>query len=372
MKFSKVKSIVLLAVVVMLFSVLISAAQPLVSELPAPRVVKGRPLVVAFVTKGFESEFVQRSYTQFRIECAYRGWEIVEVTTPLEKTSDAVRALIEKNVDAIVSDCSYFDYWVDEIKMAREKGIGVYSIGTPVKPGVIINPLQSEGAAGAKLMGELIDEIGCNGTVGILAYHMHEGVDKRTAAAEAIARWHEKKGDIKVAYQDITFPGYDSQSYNIAAAWAEKYGKDMKAIFAGFDIPSIFAARAFETAGFSSEDIVIGGIDGGKQALGAIRNPNNPFKMSISQPAELFSHTTCKVIDLIQIKGMPIKEALIKVGANPKTGNVFQEGVIVNQYNVPLAGSSYYKVHNWYGEDPENPDAWINWWKKVGIEPYRN
>jgi len=371
MKFSKVKSIALLVGVIMLFAVIISMAQPMIGELPAPRVVEGRPLVVAYVTKGFESEATQRGFSQFKIECAYRGWEIVEVTTPLEKTSDAIRALIEKNVDAIVCNYSYFDYWLDEVKMAREKGIGVYSIDTEIKPGVIVCSRQFDGAAGARLMAQLIDAIGGSGTVGMLAYHMHEGVDRRTIAAESIARWYEKRG-VVVDYQDITYPGYDVQAYNIATAWAQKYGKDMKAVFAGFDIPSIFASRAFEAAGFTSKDVIMGGIDGGQQALGSIRNPDSPFKMSFSQPFELYTHTTCEVIDLVQIQGMPIAEALSKVGANPATGNVFLDGIVVTEFNVPAAGSTYYEVHGWYGEDPEDADAWINWWKKVEIEPYRS
>jgi len=371
MKFSKVKSVTLLVGLIMLFAVAISLAQPLVGELPVPRVVEGRPLVVAYVTKGFESEATQRGYGQFKIECAHRGWEIVEVTTALEKTSDAVRALIEKNVDAIVCNYSYFDYWLDEVKMAREKGIGVYSIDTEIKPGVIVCSRQFDGAAGARLMAQLLDTIGYKGTVGMLAYHMHEGVDRRTTAAESIARWYEKKG-VKIDYQDITYPGYDVQAYNIGTTWAQKYGKEMKAVFAGFDIPSIFCARAFEAAGFSSKDVIMGGIDGGQQALGAIRNPTNPFKMSYSQPFELYCHTTCEVINSIQIEGMGIEDALVKVGANPTTGNVFLDGIVMTPYNVPPAGSTYYEVHNWYGQNPEDPDAWINWWKKVGIEPYRS
>ena len=82
----------------MLFATIVSFAQPMIGELPAPRVVEDGSLVVAFITKGFESEATQRNYHQFKIECAHRGWEIVEVTTALEKTSDAVRALIEKTL----------------------------------------------------------------------------------------------------------------------------------------------------------------------------------------------------------------------------------------------------------------------------------
>ena len=371
MKSTKQKSIALLIGAIMLFATIVSFAQPMVGELPAPRVVEDGSLVVAFITKGFESEATQRNYHQFKIECAHRGWEIVEVTTALEKTSDAVRALIEKDVDAIVCSYSYFDYWLDEVKMAREKGIGVYSIDTEIKPGVIICSRQFDGAAGARLMAQLIDAIGNKGTVGMLAYHMHEGVDRRTTAAESIARWYEKRG-VVIDYQDITYPGYDVQAYNIATTWAQKYGSDMKAVFAGFDIPAIFAARAFEAAGFSSEDIITGGIDGGQQALAAIRNPKNPFKMSFSQPFELYTHTTCEAINLIQVEGMDIEEALAKVGANPVTGNAFLDGIVVTPYNVPPADSTYYEVHGWYGEDPNDPDAWINWYKNVEPEPYKS
>jgi len=372
MKFNKYKSIIFFTVSIFLFSALISFAQPLINELPSPRVITDRPLKVAFFTKGFEAESVQRNYTQFKIECAKRGWEIIEVTTPLEKAADSVRALLETDVDAIVNNYAYFDYWLDEIKMARNKGIGVYSIDTETKPGVIVCPRQFDGAAGAKLMATLIDLIGYKGNVAILAYHMHEGVDRRTAAGEAIAKWYERK-DIKlVEYQDITYPGYDTQGYNIAKTWADKYDTDLKAVFCGFDIPSIFAARAFEASGLTAEDVICGGIDGGKQALSAIRSPKNPFKVTFSQPFESYTHTTCEVIQKVQVEGKPIEEALIEVGGSPVSGNVFLEGILVTPTNIPPEGSTYYEVHNWYGEDPENPDSWINWWKEVNIEPYRS
>ena len=372
MKLNRIFIISLLIVTFVTIISITSFAQPLAGELPSPRVVTDRPLKVAFFTKGFEAESVQRNFTQFKIECAKRGWELIEVTSTLEKAADSIRALLETDVDAIVNAYAYFDYWLDEVKMAREQGVGVYSIDTETKPGVIVCPRQFDGAAGAKLMATLVDLIGYKGNVGILAYHMHEGVDRRTAAGEAIARWYEKK-DVKLAeYQDITYPGYDTQGYNIAKTWADKYGSDMDAVFCGFDIPSIFAARAFESAGLTAEDVICGGIDGGKQALSAIRAPKNPFKVSFSQPFELYTHTTCEVIQKVQVDGESIEDALIAVNGSPSSGNVFLEGVLVTPTNVPPEGSTYYEVHHFYGEDPNDPDAWINWWKEVNIEPYRS
>lgn len=367
------RTIGIVALIILLLSLATCGvvAQSRDKDLPAPRVVKGRPLVVAFVTKGFESEATQRNYAQFKIEAAYRGWKIVEVTSTMEKAGDAVRAVIEKDVDAIVGVYQYFDYWLDEVMMARKKGIGVYSIDTEIKPGVIVCPRQFDGAAGARVMATLIDKIGYRGNVAMLAYHMHEGVDRRNAAAEAIARWYGRKGVKLIEYQDITYPGYDVQAYNIAQTWAQKYGKDLDAVFAGFDIPAIFAARAFQAAGLTSADVICGGIDGGKQALAAIRDPKNPFKVSFSQPFELYTHTTCEVIDKIQVKGMPIDKALESVGADPRTGNVFLDGILVTPVNVPPEGSTYYELHRYYGEDPNDPDAWVNWYKKVKLEPYR-
>lgn len=372
MKLNRIFILSLLIVALVTLISITSFAQPLVGELPSPRVVTDRPLKVAFFTKGYESEATQRNYAQFKIECAARGWELIEVTAPLEKAADSIRALLETDVDAIVNAYNYFDYWLDEVKMAREQGVGVYSIDTETKPGVIVCTRQFDGAAGARLMALLVDYIGYEGNVGILAYHMHEGVDRRTAAGEAIARWYESK-DVKLAeYQDITYPGYDVQAYNIAKTWADKYGADMDAIFAGFDIPSIFAARAFQGAGFTADDVVCGGIDGGKQALSAIRDPENPFKISFSQPFELYTHTTCEVIEKIQVEGHSIEDALMSVNADPKSGNAFLDGVLVTPSNVPEEGSTYYEVHGWYGQNPDDPDAWINWWKKVDIEPYRS
>jgi ABC-type sugar transport system substrate-binding protein len=347
--------------------------QALIGQLPSPRVVKNRPLRVVFMAPNVLSESTLRNYRQFQIECAYRGWELIEaIPVPHEQASNMTRSLIAKNPDAIANSYTYFDSWLNEVRMAREKGIGVYAIDTEIKPGVIVCPRQFDGAAGAKVMSHIVDRIGYKGNVAIMWWHRHEGVDRRTACAETIAEWYERKGVKLVSIYDIATIDFDVEGFNAASAWANKYGKSLKAVFCGFDTPALFAANAFISKGYTRKDIILGGIDGGTQALAAIRDPRNPFKVTLSQPFELYAHMTCEVIDKVQVQGMSIEDALESVGADPEIGNIILEGRLITPENVPPKGSTYYEVHDWYGEDPNNPNSWVNWWKKTDIEPYRS
>ena len=167
-----------------------------------------------------------------------------------------------------------------------------------------------------------------------------------------------------LAEEFLIMEGYPERAYNTAANWMTKYGNKLDWIFGAWDIPGIYAARAVEQAGFTRDDIFITGIDGGSQAYSMIRK-GTPFAACISQPFELYAHTIFEAIAEVQVKG-------IKPGARgsmvPESGVIYHTPVLTDETNLPEPGQSIHAVFNYYGQNPNDSNAWYNWKEKGG--PY--
>ena len=146
------------------------------ADLPDPRVKRDGKLTVAVCGHGLEAESCQRDFQQYKIECAHRGWKMIDCMTAgftgAEQRS-ALETLIQKNVDAIV--LTYFDMEAvaDLVIKARQKGIGVYNLDTEGRPGVILNVTQNNAVAGSIITYYGLHRMNLKGNVAILSAKWH-------------------------------------------------------------------------------------------------------------------------------------------------------------------------------------------------------
>lgn len=333
------------------------------TPLPQPRVIKGTPHV-AYAVVDLSSESCQRDWLQAQLEHKRRGWKLTAVTdanTP-DKERNALKVLIDKNVDAIV-----ITYWImeplrDLIIEARKKGIGIYCVDTELKPGVLVDTTQPNGVVGATMAYYIIDHLEGKGSVAVLNYQGHI-LRQRCYAARAL---FESKIDWPalnmVAWQDLGVPGYEKQSYDITASWLLKYGKKLNAIFAGWDIPGVFAAKAALAGGYTRKDLIITGIDGGSLAYDMIRT-GSPFTATMSQPFEEYVYNTYEVVKNMQVDGKGIGEKGCMV---PNHRNVYSVPVLTTPENLPPIGTNIHEVFKATYYDPSKKDAWYMYG-----EPYK-
>jgi len=353
--------VVVLTMVLFLFGTVVASAQ----SLPDPRVKRDGKLTVAVCCHGLEAESCQRDFQQYKIECAHRGWKMIDAMTAgftgAEQRS-ALETLIQKNVDAIV--ITYFDMEAvaDLVIKARQKGIGVYNLDTEGRPGVILNVTQNNAVAGSIITYYGLHRMNLKGNVAILSAKWH--ILRRRAYVAATLFERDFPAVDLLAEEFLIMEGYPEKAYNTAANWMTKYGNELDWIFGAWDIPGIYAARAVEQAGFTRDDIFITGIDGGSQAYSMIRK-GTPFVACISQPFELYAHTIFEAINEVQVKG-------IKPGSRgsmvPASGVIYHTPVLTDETNVPEPGQSIHVVFNYYGQDPKDMNAWYNWKDKGG--PY--
>jgi ABC-type sugar transport system substrate-binding protein len=332
--------------------------------LPVPRRVVDRPLVIGFQSGNMAYESSQRNYKQTQNEIGKRGWKLIsnlDTTTPALQR-EGIENLINQNVDAIVVCYNQMEVIKDLIIKAREKGIGFYNIDTEVRDGVIINPTCANGVVGAQMAYYGINKLKERGNMLILTAESSQNPRRRCLPARALI-----DGDWPaltcVGFESMKIPGWDKDAFDITQNYLTKYNNDIQWVFAGWDTPGIFAARAIEEAGLTRKDCFVTGIDGGKQAYAEIRK-GSPFIATMSEPFEQYTHITFEVIQQVQVDGIaPGEPGSIRP---PDSAIIYVECVLTTPENVPAEGSSIHEVFKSTYYDPNDKEAWYFWG-----EPYR-
>lgn len=324
------------------------------------------------IAKDISAESIFRVDHQLQIECAHRGWEYVPVYYETEANyNDAFMSLINQGVHAIVlMNPMSVETHVDLYEMAREMGIGVYSIIGSIDKGIITDI----GIPGAVASMQLLYRIGIdyNWDLDIAAIRC----DSQMASSE---RMYPLIGYLEAGFRPnmrlvvtddisalLTSLGSSMMAgQEMARTWIQKYGDEINCIFSYSDNGAMGAAEVVKANGDpNGEKCFVVGIDGGKQSWAYIRD-DSPLKYSYAQPMELFAHQMAELIKQIQIQGLnPGDEGCLL----DKAGNaIYTEGSIVTKDNVPAVGASIHCAFDYYDETITGEDAWWNWTDGPGI-----
>ena len=134
-----------------------------------------------------------------------------------------------------------------------------------------------------------------------------------------------------------------------------------------FDGIAMPVVRAVQQAGYTRDQVMVTGIDAGIEACQLIKE-GTPMAATYGQFFEAYAHYICEVINQVQIEGIVPGDPNSMV---PEGGILRFPGMMVDSSNVPEEGDTAYKLHAYDGLDPNDPDAWVNWYKKAGVEPYK-
>jgi len=363
--------IVLLALLIcsFMFGIVIQAEQKMETvtasvPLPVPKQVTDRPLVIGLQGPSLTSESSQRNYIQTKIECEARGWKLIANidATTAEDQRNGIESFINQDVDAIVIYYNRMEEIKDLVLKAREKGIGFYCIDTEIREGVIINTTQPNGVVGAKMCYYGIDRLRGRGKVLIIGIITH--ILRRRCYAAAGLLENDWPALELVGFEWMKYPGWEKDAFDIAQTYITRYGDELDWIFAGWDTPGIFAARAVEEAGLTRDDIFITGIDGGTQAYAEIRK-GSPFIATMSQPFEEYTHLVFEAIQQIQVDGIAPGDPGSMI---PASTVYYVEPVLTTPENLPPVGSSIHELFLSTYYDPEDKDAWYFWGEPYIIE----
>jgi ABC-type sugar transport system substrate-binding protein len=330
-------------------------------------------IIVAHMLDSLTNESSQRAHLQMQNECAARGWTLIaETDVAADYSADATRKAFERVLaqkpDAIV--ISYLDIppIADLIVQARGRGIGVYSHGTDLSEGMLLNIESAQGVIGAKIASYAIQrKKGVFNKVGFVDLWMPRGQRRDIVAAALFEKGGWDVGE--TTHHNLTPEGYTDELFSVVTNWLTKYGKELDFVWTCWDTGSITAAQAMAAKGYTKDDMFTVGIDGGAMAWSYIRSGAIPFVASLADCFEYQVHTVCEAIQQIHGDGLVPGQAGCIIPAN---NYITTDGmmVIVDESNVPAVGTNIHKIFDYYGGDPDDPKAWYNQGTAYTVKDY--
>ncbi len=328
-------------------------------EYPHPR-VKDK-LRVGCIVMDMSSDSFTQEMNQARRECEHRGWEFIDGSCEGDDAvNDAIKNLINQDVDAIVLGAtSMMDAKVNLIAEAREKGIGFYSNDNAVVDGVIAGTSLANGVAAAQMMYKIGNDYHWNLSGAVIVENTQLSAERGNVAEAMMDNVYPNFRFLAEENADNSNLFYLQAAYEYAQTWLQQYGDELGLIFTIWDGYAMSAAEAVIQSGDEhGETTVVAGMGGGNDVWKYIRD-DTPLKYTYSQPFELYTHNMFEIIDQIQCQGLNPGDEGCDI-AYP--GDIiYSEGMVTTMDNVPAVGESVHAVFDYYGLDPEDPDAWFNW-----------
>lgn len=329
---------------------------------PDLKIKTDNKLKIGYLAPELTNESTKRHWQQIQNECQHRGWELISdtnATYEADKTRTAFQRILSQDPDAIVFSFLDFPPIADLIIEARNKGIGVYNIGSGMIDGNVACVLSENGVIGVKMAAYAINRMGGSGKVaGFMDLWMPRGIQRDVTSA---ALFEDSNYEFKeTVHHKLTPEGYTDELYSVASNWITKYGNDLDYIWVCWDLGAITVARAMAEKGYTEKDMFTVGIDGGSQPWAVLREGKIPFVASLAEPFEYQVHMIMETVKQCQVDNiLPGDPGSIVPGSGfYSTDNMT---FIVDKNNVPAVGANIHSVFNYYGGDPNDSNAWYNW-----------
>lgn len=330
------------------------------------RPVVKEKLKVGYMIRTPDAESHIRSFRQAEIECAHRGWELVDAFYEADTNfREYFLNLLNQGVDAIiVGSVDTYETKQELVDQARNAGVGVYSNDTQVIPGVISNCTMPNGVAAMELFFKVGEDYNWNLNVCTTTYNAIQSDRMRMYPIRSALNgiWPNVK---ELATEELSSVEISSAqaAYEYTQTWIQQFGEEVNCFMSGADYWGIPMAEAIMQAGDEHGDKWFTvGFDGGAQAWSYIRK-ETPLRYSYAQPFEYFTHNVFEIIDQIQVKGLNPGDPGCMISHVGET--VYSTGAVVTRANCPAIGSNVHAFFNYY--DPNNTDAWYNWTDGPGI-----
>jgi ABC-type sugar transport system substrate-binding protein len=338
---------------------------PKFDNFPRPKMSSdGKKLVVAYLYGTIDLEDDQRMYRQINIEGYKRGWEIrnIEVKTDEQLIRNGWLTAINMGVDAIVvPGMSNLENKQDLITQSRNAGIGIYGWDILPLPGVITNFTIAWGAASLDLFYKVASDLSFEGDFCITTAYLWASIWERSLPIRAYLENDAIFPNLRLLdEQSVDFASpiaLPEQCYNFMQVWNQKYGKEIDAVYVVVDSDALVVNESAVAAGRTPQDLKIFTTGGNADVLAAMRNPACTVQYNFVMSYESWVHTTCELIDQIQIKGYTPGDG--KCMIDKAGGNTWLDGQVVTKENLPVSGSPIFSLFDYYDENDK--DAWYFW-----------
>lgn len=249
-----------------------------------------------------------------------------------------VEDAVQRKVDAIIVSMADLRAAKAALEDANKAGIPVFSIDSGWTPGLVVDVTSNNFVMSSKISSYLVDRLGGQGK--IIAFKMaeHHGVRKRGEVLDLIAK--ENPGIQIIESHNIDYTNFYQDTLRTMEDYLQRYGKEIKAVWAGWDEPAMAAAAAIQQAGLSRKDIFVVGIDGHPPAIEEIKK-GSPLVATVAQGFEIMGEKVAGFIQDIIVEGKK-KEVVI-----PST-TIYVDTPLITEKNLPADGVPPYKTPDFY------------------------
>lgn len=324
----------------------------------------GETFKVAVMIQYVTSPAAQRILNQTHIIADHYGWEVEEVLfEKADNFRDSFQTVMNGGADAIIIHATdALSSREDLLTEAREKGIGIYCVDADLAEGVITNVTCQNGTVATSLFYKMVNDAGGKAmTIGVLNWLSMPYLAERSNVFAAMADSYANTTLLSNDDLSATTYGTSYEAYTTVNAWESQYdlSESVDAVFCVVDDAVPGAVEAIKMSGDTTGENTFALAPEGGDVTWTYLRQNSPLKYVYNQPYDLYAYQICEVIKAIQIDGLnPGDEGcpLEKAGTM-----IFCEGTISTRENCPQVGDNIHSVFNYYGGDPDDPEAWYNW-----------
>jgi ribose transport system substrate-binding protein len=266
------------------------------------------------------------------------NWKItsVECKADWNLANSQIENFVARKVDAITLAMMDLRSLKSGIDAANRAGIPIYSIDSGYVPGIVVDVASNNFVIGSIMGSYMVDRLDHKGKIVSIGMNQHHGVRNRRQALDPIL---VENPDVKLlSHFDCTYANFYNDARKAMEDYLSRYGKDIDAVWCGWDDLADAASKAIMERGFTREDLIVVAADGHPSAYAHIRNPKDPFEATVAQKFDYFAAITCDLIDKIVVKGVK-PEAVV-----PKGMRIYVDSPIVDPTNVPEEGKLPWKL----------------------------
>jgi len=285
----------------------------------------------------------QRAYAGFSAYLKEKGWNwnVTEVNSDGsgDKMATNIEDAVSKGCDAIIISMGDLRASTAALKSANDANIPVFTIDSQYTAGTVCDITSNNYVMSSKVSSYMVDKLGGVGNICALTMAEHHGVRKRGEVLTDVIL-AENPGIKLLENHNIDYGNFLADSQKTVEDWLAKYGKEINAIWCGWDEPAMAASDAIKAAGYTRDDMFVTGIDGAEGALDDIRN-GDPLIATCAQAFEIFGQKCADLVQAIIVEGKPQAEVV-------QTTTIYVDAPFITPSNCPDENTPAYLATDFY------------------------
>jgi ABC-type sugar transport system substrate-binding protein len=291
--------------------------------------VAAAPVKLGIIGFQMSSETHARVVNAAEAKAKKLGWDVTVLNSrgSMPEHAAQLENLVQSGVDCVIMAMGKVLQVETQLEEAKKKGVKVVSVSAGTSPHTLFDVNVNEFEAGAKMAVYLLGRLNYQGSIMMQRYEGHGGTRIRGKLMDVVLG--ENKG-VKLL---------DSHTMAKTKSWREdvkagmealilKHKGKFNAIWTSFDGQAFIIDDILLDMGYKKGDILLTGVDGGKEANKRIADPNSMFTATVEIPFAEMGEAAVDALEKIVVKGMK-KEQVVK---GPF---LFMSAKIIDETNVP-------------------------------------